>query len=66
MIEYNPIGRTITYKAQTSELSNRDKVNLFLDLMEDLGIKNLLLTNERCQEAIDVINKVVLTILNEK
>ena len=37
-MEYDSIGKRIHVRADLSSLSGRDKVNLFKDLMDDLGI----------------------------
>jgi len=44
---YDSISRSISQRSRISELSDRDKVNLFNDLMDDLGILR------RCQEEPD-------------
>lgn len=43
-MNYDSIGRSITQRTKISSLSGRDKVNLFNDLMDELGI------TKRCQD----------------
>lgn len=56
-IEYSSIGKQITMRADLDSFSSRDKVILFQQLMEDLGITQQLLGNENCKIALEIINQ---------
>lgn len=46
MLNYDTLTRKIETKVSISELSGRDKVNLFRDLMEVLGITDAIIRGD--------------------
>ena len=66
MINFNPIGKTITMTLPFATMSTRSKVDLFTDLGEHLGIIQALCKDtEITQDALDIIDTQIAKVLKQ-
>ena len=58
-VEFSGIGKQITMRADLSEFSSRDRLNLMQQLMSDFGLLDKLLADPAAKPALELINACI-------
>ena len=58
-LEFSAIGKQLTMRADLSELSSRDRLNLMNQLMDDFGLLEKMWDDPECKPALILIHNCI-------